>query len=132
MRQIISRRWTQMNADNSQSSNRRSSAFIGGQIEAGVTLIEMLVVVTIMGLFAALATSNVVQKIEAAKVTKAVVQIETFTTSLGSYKLDVGAYPTTEQGLKALWTKPDGVANWSGPYTLKENSQGPLGLRVFV
>jgi general secretion pathway protein G len=85
--------------------------------QAGVTLIEMLVVVTIIALFAAIVGPRLLSKGDAAKVTAARAQIESFTNQLAMYKLDTGTYPTTEQGLQALAVKPDGVEQWQGPYS---------------
>ena len=70
--------------------------------QAGVTLIEMLVVVTIIALFAALVAPRMLNRAAAARATAAKAQINSFMTALGAYKLDTGAYPTTEQGLQAL------------------------------
>ncbi|MDQ6707484.1 MAG: type II secretion system protein GspG, partial [Acidobacteriota bacterium] len=70
--------------------------------QAGVTLIEMLVVVMIIGLFAALVVPKMLQKSDAARITAARAQIEAFQTALGTYKLDTGTYPSTEEGLMAL------------------------------
>lgn len=88
--------------------------------EAGVTLIELLVVVTIIALFAALVGPRLLSHADTAKVTAARVQINNFMTALGVYKLDTGIYPTTEQGLEALRTKPGNVNNWKGPYLPQE------------
>src|SRR5437016_14529365 len=90
--------------------NRRRSS------RAGVTLIEMLVVVTIIGLFVALVGPGLWKKTDQAKVTAARAQIQNFMTALGAYKLDTGMFPTTEQGLQALRVKPEGVNRWNGPY----------------
>src|SRR5437660_12762881 len=84
--------------------------------EAGVTLIEMLVVVTIIGLFVALVGPALFKKADEAKITAARSQLSNFMTALGTYKLDTGMFPTTEQGLQALRVKPDGVTHWAGPY----------------
>jgi general secretion pathway protein G len=92
---------------------------------AGVTLIEMMVVVTIIALFAALVLPKYLGQADKGRKTAARAQINAYLTALGSYKLDTGIYPTTEQGLQALRAKPDGVENWQGPYTDKEISNDP-------
>src|ERR1035441_10880350 len=74
--------------------NRKRSA------QAGVTLIEMLVVVTIIGLFVALVGPSLFKRADEAKVTVTRSQIDNFMTALGTYKLDTGTFPTTEQGLQ--------------------------------
>jgi len=101
-----------------QRNNRR---------RAGVTLIEMMVVVTIIALFAALVLPRMLGQADRARRTSAKAQINAYMTALGSYKLDTGTYPSTEQGLQALRAKPDGVENWQGPYTDKEIANDPWG-----
>ena len=93
--------------------------------EAGVTLIEMLVVVVIIGLFAALVGPALWKNADKAKVTAARAQIVNFMTALGSYKLDVGAFPSTEQGLQALRVKPSDAAQWNGPYMPQDIPKDP-------
>jgi general secretion pathway protein G len=93
--------------------------------QAGVTLIEMLVVVTIIGLFIALVGPALFKNADKAKVTAARAQIDNFMTALGSYKLDTGVFPSTEQGLKALREKPADVEQWAGPYMPKDIPKDP-------
>jgi general secretion pathway protein G len=88
--------------------------------QAGVTLIEMLVVMIIIGLFAALVAPRLLQKSDTARVTAAHAQINSFMTALGAYKLDTGTFPTTEQGMQALRVAPAGVTQWQGPYLPQE------------
>jgi general secretion pathway protein G len=95
--------------------------------EAGVTLIEMLVVVTIIGLFVALVGPKLFQNVDRARVTQAKSQIEGFMTALVSYNQDTGTFPTSEQGLKALREKPGDVPNWAGPYLAKDLPKDPWG-----
>jgi len=103
--------------------NRRRRS--GGQ--AGVTLIEMLVVVVIIGLFVALVGPALWKNADKAKVTAARSQLESFMTALGAYKLDVGTFPTTEQGLQALRVAPSDVTQWAGPYMPKDIPKDPWG-----
>src|SRR5260370_11419003 len=84
--------------------------------ERGITLIEMLVVVTIIALFAALVAPRMFGQADKAKRTAARAQINSFMTALGSYKLDTGTFPTTEQGLQALRVKPEDMTQRAGPY----------------
>jgi general secretion pathway protein G len=95
--------------------------------EAGVTLIEMLVVVTIIGLFVALVGPGLFKKADAAKITATRSQIESFMTALGQYKLDTGIFPTSEQGLIALRVRPGDMAQWAGPYMPKDIPKDPWG-----
>ena len=97
----------------------------GGQ--AGVTLIEMLVVMTIIALFAALVGPAMFKNADRARVTTARAQIHNFYTALGSYKLDTGTFPTTEQGLQALRVKPGEVNQWAGPYMPQDIPKDPWG-----
>src|SRR5579871_6088637 len=95
--------------------------------EAGVTLIEMMVVVTIIALFAALVLPKMIGQADKARRTAARAQINAYMTALGSYKLDTGVYPTSEQGLQALRVKPEDVNNWQGPYLQKDIENDPWG-----
>ncbi len=95
--------------------------------EAGVTLIEMLVVVTIIALFAALVAPAMLKRGDQARVVQAKAQVNSFMTALGSYKLDTSVFPTNEQGLAALRLKPEGLNQWNGPYLPKEVPNDPWG-----
>ncbi len=95
--------------------------------QAGITLIEMLVVVTIIALFAALVAPVMFKQADKARVTQAHAQINSFMTALGSYKLDTGLLPTTEEGLQALRVKPANLDQWQGPYLPKEIPLDPWG-----
>jgi general secretion pathway protein G len=88
--------------------------------ERGFTFFEILVVVTIIGLLAALVGPRIWHRISGAKQSAAKAQIELFGTALDAFRLDTGRYPTTEEGLAALREKPSGVDNWYGPYLPKE------------
>lgn len=95
--------------------------------QAGITLIEMLVVLTIIALFAALVAPRMLGQGDKARVTAARAQIESFMTALGAYKLDTGLYPTTEMGLASLRAKPQNVNQWQGPYLPKDIPKDPWG-----
>jgi general secretion pathway protein G len=95
--------------------------------QAGVTLIEMLVVVTIIGLFVALVGPGLWKKVDVSRITAARTQIQNFMTALGTYKLDTGTFPTTEQGLQALRVKPADMNQWNGPYMPQEIPKDPWG-----
>jgi len=77
-----------------------------GNGQKGFTLIELMVVIVILGILAAIIAPRIIGRTDEAKVTKAKVQIRNFETALKMYKLDNGTYPTTEQGLEALIQKP--------------------------
>jgi len=95
--------------------------------QSGITLIEMLVVMTIIALFVALVAPRVLTYGDKAKVTSARAQIGNFETALGSYHLDTGTFPTTEQGLQALRVKPTDATQWAGPYMPKDIPKDPWG-----
>jgi general secretion pathway protein G len=93
----------------------------------GVTLIEMMVVVTIIALFSALVLPKMFRRADAARVTAARSQINGFLTALGTYKLDTSVWPTTEQGLQALRVRPPGLTTWNGPYLPADVPNDPWG-----
>ena len=95
--------------------------------QAGITLIEMLVVVTIIALFAALVGPKMFGKADAARRTAARVQVNNFMTALGAYKLDTGTFPTTELGLQALRVRPENAPQWAGPYLPQDIPLDPWG-----
>jgi len=84
--------------------------------ESGFTLLELLVVIAILGLLAALVGPRLFNILGGAKSSLAKQQIDNIGGALDLYKLDVGSYPTTEQGLGALTAKPTDVETWNGPY----------------
>lgn len=88
--------------------------------EQGFTLIEIMIVVIIIGLLAGLVGPRLFGKLTQAKQKAAKAQIELFGTALDAFRLDVGRYPSTEEGLKALREKPSGMETWKGPYLPKE------------
>jgi len=89
--------------------------------QAGITLIEMLVVVTIIALFIGLVGVNVLKQGDKARVVAVKTELDSLTNALTLYKLDTGTFPPTAIGLQALRTKPDdNVANWAGPYLAKD------------
>jgi general secretion pathway protein G len=82
----------------------------------GFTLLELLVVLAILGLLIGLVAPAALHQLGSAKDKIARQSIERLTSVLDMYKLDVGGYPTTDQGLQALIASPHGVARWNGPY----------------
>ena len=94
---------------------------------AGFTLIEMMVVMVIIGLLMALVGPRFIRQSEKAKVGAARAQIELLGTALDTFRLDVGRYPTTQEGLGSLRQKPFSADRWDGPYLKKEVPLDPWG-----
>ena len=88
--------------------------------ERGITLIELLVVMVILALFATLVGGRLFKQVDKGKQIQAKTQIGDFGTVLDAFHLDVGRYPTTEEGLNALQVKPANAENWDGPYLKKD------------
>ena len=96
--------------------------------QAGFTLLELLVVIVIIGLLAAYVGPKYFAQLGKSEVTIAKAQIESFEKSLDTYRLDVGRYPTTEEGLAALMTAPPSAGvKWNGPYLKKAVPLDPWG-----
>ncbi|WP_374681003.1 type II secretion system major pseudopilin GspG, partial [Accumulibacter sp.] len=94
---------------------------------AGFTLLELLVVVTIIGLLAAYVGPKYFSQLGRSEQGVAKAQVEAFARALDTYRLEVGRYPTTEEGLNALLSKPAGAARWNGPYLQKAVPDDPWG-----
>jgi general secretion pathway protein G len=116
-----------MNSNPSQTSSTTRERLRRGRSRRGVTLIEMLVVLVIIGLFAALVAPRLLNKSDTARVVAAKAQINSFMTAIGAYKLDTGIYPSTELGLQSLRTKPQNVNQWAGPYLPQDIPTDPWG-----
>jgi general secretion pathway protein G len=84
--------------------------------EQGFTLVEMLVVITIIGLIMGLIGPRVLNYLSESKVKAAKIQLQSFGSALDLFYLDAGRFPSTEEGLKALVQQTPGVAAWNGPY----------------
>jgi general secretion pathway protein G len=93
--------------------------------QAGFTLIEIMVVMVIIGLLMALVGPNLIGRSEKAKTQAAAMQIERLGTVLDTFRLDIGRYPTTQEGLQALVQRPSGLERWDGPYLNKGVPKDP-------
>lgn len=94
---------------------------------AGFTLLELLVVMVIIGLLASYVAPRFFDQIGKSEIKATRAQLDAFDKALATYRLDVGHYPTTDQGLKALVERPSDEAEWSGPYLAKALPQDPWG-----
>ncbi|HUF42606.1 MAG TPA: type II secretion system major pseudopilin GspG [Verrucomicrobiae bacterium] len=95
--------------------------------QEGFTLVELIVVVIIIGLLSGLVLPQFIRQSERATARAAKAQIELLGTALDTFRLDVGRYPTTQEGLQALTQKPGGVDRWDGPYLRKDVPNDPWG-----
>ncbi len=95
----------------------------------GFTLIEVLVVIVVIAILATFVAPSIFQNVGDARVATTKTQIESLGTALDAYRLDNGTYPTTAQGLGALWQRPalDPPANWRQPYLRKPVPRDPWG-----
>ncbi|GAA4030706.1 type II secretion system major pseudopilin GspG [Actimicrobium antarcticum] len=93
----------------------------------GFTLLELLVVIVIIGLLAAYVGPKYFAQLGKSEVVVARAQIDAFEKALDTYRLDLGRYPSTEEGLSALLVKPDSAAKWNGPYLRKALPKDPWG-----
>ena len=95
--------------------------------DRGITLIELLVVMVIIAMFATLVGQRLFKNVEKARQVAAKSQITEFETVLDTYRLDIGRYPTNEEGLQALRTRPGNLEKWDGPYLRKDLPLDPWG-----
>jgi len=95
--------------------------------ESGFTLVELLVVMVILGLLAALVVPTYLGRERKARAQAARTQVELLGTALDTFRLDVGRYPTSQEGLQALRMAPSGLPRWDGPYLKKDVPLDPWG-----
>lgn len=103
--------------------------------DGGYTLTEMLVVIAIIGLIAAVLTPSLIGQLSRARVKAAVLQLQTVQSALEAYRSDIGRLPTTTEGLAALTTEPQDGEGWLGPYlrdpkALQDPWGRPFGYRT--
>jgi general secretion pathway protein G len=95
--------------------------------QRGFTLLELLVVMVIIGLLVGIVGPGILRNIGKSEVKATKAQIDSLGKALDQFRLDTGHYPTTEQGLNALVTKPANEAKWEGPYLVKAVPLDPWG-----
>jgi general secretion pathway protein G len=109
-------------------SLRRKHAGCGKTRLAGYTLTEMLVVIAIIGLIAAVVIPQTIGQLGKAQSRAAKLQVQSLASALELFQGDNGRYPTDREGLPALLSRPDGLDNWNGPYLhAKEQLKDPWG-----
>ncbi len=91
------------------------------------TIIELMVVITIIGILASLVAPKFMGKLETAKVKTTKSQLEMFSTALDSFNMDTGRYPTESEGLKVLWIKSKDIRGYDGPYLPKPVNEDAWG-----
>jgi general secretion pathway protein G len=106
--------------------NQRVSQAMKRPVE-GFTLLELLVVMVIIGLLASYVAPRFFDQIGKSEVKAARAQLDALDKALGTYRIDTGRYPSTEQGLKALIDKPQDEPKWAGPYLAKALPPDPWG-----
>jgi general secretion pathway protein G len=84
--------------------------------QSGYTITELLVVLVVLGLIAAAITPQVMGRMDSSKIRAARLQLDTTLSALDSFLIDVGRYPTEEEGLRGLLVEPPGAKGWAGPY----------------
>ena len=102
------------------------------RLQAGFTLIEMLIVLAIIGMIMALVGPRVLNYLGESKIKATKIQIDSLSAALDLYYLDVGRYPSSAEGLPALVQKPASVQSWNGPYLRGGNVPNDSWGRLFL
>jgi general secretion pathway protein G len=87
-----------------------------GNLEAGFTLLELLVVLAVLGMLYAIVGPQVIKYLGSSKTQAASVQVKNVDAAMKLFRLDVGRYPSAKEGLNALVAQPPGISAWHGPY----------------
>jgi general secretion pathway protein G len=95
---------------------------MGKRQESGFTLLELLVVLAILGLLAAIVGPQVIKYLDSSKSQSARVQAKNVAAALNLFKLDVARFPTQEEGVAALIKQPPNAPNWNGPYLPEQSA----------
>jgi len=100
---------------------------VAGRRPAGFTLLELLVVMVIIGLLASYVAPRFFSQVGKSEVKAARAQLDAFDKALGTFRLDTGHYPSSDQGLRVLAERPADEPKWSGPYLAKQVPADPWG-----
>ena len=106
----------------SDRTSPRAESVQFGSDERGVTLLEILVVIVILGLLATLGSIQLFGYLNRARSKTASLQIEEIQTAISLFQIDISRVPTTDEGLKSLVEHPEGLAGWAGPYLRKQSA----------
>ncbi len=115
---------------NRMADNRTAGPSAAARLPArckGFTLLELLVVMVIIGLLAAYVGPRYFAQVGKAEVKTTRAQIDAFEKALDQYRVDVGRYPSSEQGMDALFARPENETKWQGPYLKKKPPADPWG-----
>lgn len=112
-------------SDGFPGDRQRPNSSYGRERTYGFTLLELLVVIVIIGLLSGLVVPRYFDTVGKSKAKIAKAQMTSLEQALDQYRLDVGSYPSPEQGLNALVTQPTGVTKWQGPYLKKDVPKDP-------
>ena len=102
-----------------QKADKRAKRTSG---EAGYTLTELLVVIVVLALIAAAVTPQILGRFNTAKTRTAQLHADTLSAALDDFFIDVGRYPTPEEGIRALFAAPESASGWNGPYVRSERT----------
>jgi general secretion pathway protein G len=118
---------TKVPSNSHRKSHKTASTREPVKAQRGFTLLELLVVIVIIGLLAGLVAPRYFDTVAKSKAKVARAQMDSLEKALDQYRLEVGAFPSQEQGLDALMTQPAGLLTWRGPYLKKAVPKDPWG-----
>lgn len=101
--------------------------------DSGYTLSELLIVLAVLGMVAAAVTPALLSRFNSGQTRSAALQANTLAMAMDDFLIDVGRYPTPEEGVDALWNQPEGAAGWRGPYVRSTRTlDDPWGNRYVI
>lgn len=131
-RKVVAKTSTNLGGCQVRASTRWASTIVRRRCTAsaaisGFTLLELLVVIAIIGLLAAYVGPKYFSQVGKSEQSVAKAQVDAFARAVNTYRLDVGQFPSTDDGLAALTTRPAGSSKWSGPYLERAVPHDPWG-----